>query len=149
MLNIIQLQKEHIDSICEIENESFGDPWKKQFFLDLFDSPFSVCFAAEDGAKVAGYLIAYHISGEIQILNVAVKKSMRNKKIATKLFEAVFDYAKAEGAERFTLEVRQSNDCALALYKKLGFTIDGIRKNYYRNPREDAVLMSKIQRRDK
>ena len=142
MLSIIPLQKEHIDSICEIENESFGDPWKKRFFLDLFDHPFSVCFAAEDGSGIAGYLIAYHVSDEIQILNVAVKKSMRKKNIATTLFGAVFDYAEAEGAERFTLEVRQSNDCALALYIKLGFTVDGIRKNYYKKPSEDAVLMS-------
>jgi ribosomal-protein-alanine N-acetyltransferase len=149
MLNIIPLQKEHIDSVCEIENESFGDPWKKRFFLDVLENPFSVCFAAEDGAEVAGYLISYHIRDEIQILNVAVKKSMRKKNIATTLFGAVFDYAEAERAERFTLEVRQSNDCALALYKKLGFTVDGIRKNYYKNPKEDAVLMSKIQRRDK
>ena len=142
MLNIIPLQKEHIDSICEIENESFGDPWKKRFFLDLFDNPLAVCFTALYGTEVAGYLIAYHIYGEIQILNIAVKKNMRKKKVATELFGVIFDYAKSEDAEKFTLEVRPSNTSAVSLYKKLGFRVDGIRRNYYKKPQEDAVLMS-------
>ena len=142
MLNIIPLSEEHIDSICEIENESFSDPWKKQFFLDLLDSSLSVCFVAVANTEIAGYLIAYHILDEIQILNIAVKKSERHKKIATKLFAFIFDYAKENNAEEFTLEVRQSNIGAIALYKKLGFKIDGMRKNYYTHPKEDAILMS-------
>jgi len=150
MIKIVPLSVEHIDSICEIENESFGDPWSRKFFLDLFDNPFAVCFIAVDteDSEVAGYLIAYHLSGEIQILNIAVKKSKRNRKIATELFAAVFEYAKSgetentEKTEEFTLEVRPSNTGAIALYKKLGFKIDGVRKNYYIKPKEDAVLMS-------
>jgi len=153
-IQIISLSEEHIDSICEIENESFGDPWNRQFFLELLDNYFAVCFVAieqtpggvaatpfQKGA-VAGYLIAYHVTDEIQILNIAVKKSMRNKKIATELFDVIFNYAKSENAVEFTLEVRPSNISAISLYKKLGFKIDGVRKNYYRNPLEDAILMS-------
>jgi len=142
MINIVPLSKGHIDGIYEIELESFGDPWSRQFFLELFDNPFSVCYVAESPAGVAGYLIAHHMLDEIEIYNIAVKPSERHKKIATMLFGAIFDYAGAEKAERFTLEVRPSNAAAIALYKKLGFKTDGARKNYYKNPKEDAVLMS-------
>ena len=141
-LEILRLCEAHIDDICEIETESFGDPWSRQFFLDLLDNYYTVAFAAVENGEVAGYLIAYHIRAEIQILNIAVKKNMRNKKIATRLFGVIFDYAEAESAGEFTLEVRPSNTGAAALYKKLGFKIDGARKNYYKNPKEDAVLMS-------
>ena len=156
MLNIVPLTEEHIDNICGIENESFGDPWNRQMFLDLLDSPFAVCYTAfelpppsaphsEREADVAGYLIAYHVGSEIQILNIAVKKSKRHRKIATGLFGVIFEYAKTkktEKIEEFTLEVRPTNTGAIALYNKLGFKIDGVRRNYYRNPKEDAVLMS-------
>ena len=142
MIQIIPMAGEHIDGICEIENESFGDPWSRQMFVDLLNNPFAVCFTAAEDAEVAGYLIAYHVGSEIQILNIAVKKSGRHRKIATKLFDFIFEYAKAENAAEFTLEVRPSNTGAIALYKKLGFKIDGARKNYYIKPKEDAILMS-------
>jgi len=139
---IVPLSEEHIDGVCEIETESFGDPWNRQFFLELLESPLAVCYAAVTENGVSGYIITYHIHDEIQILNIAVKRSERHKQIATNLFDVIFDYAEAENAEKFTLEVRPSNTGAVALYKKLGFEIDGLRKNYYRRPNEDAVLMS-------
>ena len=153
MLSILPLKLERIDEIVKIERDSFGDPWSENIFLDLLDYPLAVCFVAlelppstslttQSYGVVAGYLIAYHILDEIQILNIAVKESMRHRKIATRLFEVIFDYAKNENIQEFTLEVRTSNTGAIELYKKLGFEIDGIRKNYYANPKEDAVLMS-------
>ena len=147
MLNIIPFAEEHIDSICEIENESFGDPWSREFFVELLDNPLAVAYVAVDNAENAGFLIAYHIADEIQIMNIAVRKSKRGQKIATKLFDVIFDYANANKVSEFTLEVRLSNTGAIALYKKLGFEIDGIRKNYYRNPKEDALLMGLRLRR--
>ncbi|MCL1859318.1 MAG: ribosomal protein S18-alanine N-acetyltransferase [Oscillospiraceae bacterium] len=142
MIRIIPLAEEYIDKIVKIERESFGDPWSKKLFVDLIDNPLAVCFVAVEDAEVAGYLIAYQIIDEIQILNIAVKESKRNGKIATELFNVIFEYAKIESVKEFTLEVRQSNIGAIALYKKLGFKIDGMRKNYYKNPKEDAILMS-------
>jgi len=142
MLSIVPLSEEHIDSICEIETESFSDPWKRQFFLDLLDNYFAICLTAVENEEVAGYLISYHIRSEIQILNIAVRKSERNKNIATRLFGVILEYAKRNHAEEFTLEVRRSNIGAVYLYKKLGFKMDGVRKNYYKNPKEDAILMS-------
>ena len=142
MINIIPLSKEHLDEIYKIETESFSDPWSKNMFLELIDNPLAVCFVATDNTKVAGYIIAYHIYDEIQILNIAVKESQRHKKIATELFDVIFEYAKKEKINDFYLEVRPSNVGAIALYKKLGFKVDGVRKNYYTNPKEDAILMS-------
>ena len=142
MIQIVPLSIEHIREIAKIERESFGDPWSEKSFVDLLDNPFAVCLTAFDDTEIAGYLIAYHIIDEIQILNVAVKESKRHRKIATKLFDVIFDYARTEKIEKFLLEVRMSNIGAIALYKKLGFIIDGVRKNYYSNPKEDAVLMS-------
>jgi len=142
MLNIVPLFEEYIESMSQIEKESFSDdPWSLNMFLDLLDNSLAVCYIALEDDEVAGYLIAYHILSELQILNIAVKKSMRNKKIATKLFEAMFDYAKSRNINEFTLEVRPSNAGAIALYKKFGFETDGVRKNYYKNPKEDALLM--------
>jgi len=141
-ISIVPFGKEHINAIFKIENESFNDPWSRYVFHDLPDNPLAVCFTALDHIEVAGYLIAYHVFSEIQILNIAVKESKRHKKIATKLFDAIFEYAKSENVEEFTLEVRQSNIGAIALYKKLGFQTDGVRKNYYKNPKENAILMS-------
>ena len=142
MIEIVPVSTGHIDAICEIEKESFGDPWSRQSFSELLENPLAVCFAATEGAEVAGYLIAYFMPPEIEILNIAVKKAKRQKKIATALFFAMFGRAKTEKAARFILEVRPSNVNAIALYKKLGFGIDGTRKNYYAHPKEDAILMS-------
>jgi ribosomal-protein-alanine N-acetyltransferase len=156
MIQIVPLCEEHIEEIAQIENESFKnqDPWSKNMFCELLDNPLAVCFTATEQTPVgvaatpfqkgavAGYLIAYHILDEIQILNIAVKESKRHRKIATGLFDAVFDCAKIKEIKEFTLEVRPSNIAAINLYKKLGFEIDGIRKNYYAHPKEDAVLMS-------
>ena len=142
MAEILPLSLDHIDAVCEIENESFGDPWSRQSFFEILGSPFAVGFAALEDREVAGYLIAQRIPPDIEIQNIAVKKSGRRKKIATGLFGALFEYAKTEKAERLLLEVRPSNKDALGLYEKLGFSPDGFRKNYYSKPKEDAILMS-------
>ena len=142
MLDIIPLSEEHIDEIIKIENESFGDPWSRQMFIDLLILDYAVCFAAIENNEISGYLIAYDIAPEIEIMNIAVKESKRGRKIATKLFGEIFEYAKDKNIEKFTLEVRPSNVNAIGLYKKLGFIIVGVRKNYYNNPKEDAILMS-------
>jgi ribosomal-protein-alanine N-acetyltransferase len=148
MVSIIPFAKEHLDEIFKIENECFGDPWSKKMFVDLFGFDYTISYvavdkaAAGDNTEIAGYLIAYDLFTEIEIMNIAVKESKRRGRIATKLFDAVFEYAKENNVEEFILEVRPSNTGAIGLYKKLGFEIDGIRKNYYKNPKEDAVLMS-------
>ena len=150
---IVPLVLSHIDEIEAIERESFTDPWSKNAFMDLLYNPFAVCFTAIDAAdslqenkteEVVGYVIMYHVASEGQILNIAVKNTHRNQKIATQIFAAVIEYAQNANIESLTLEVRASNIPALGLYKKLGFEEVGIRKNYYSNPLENAILMTLI-----
>ncbi|MCL2159365.1 MAG: ribosomal protein S18-alanine N-acetyltransferase [Oscillospiraceae bacterium] len=142
IINIVPMSKEHIVQIAKIESESFADPWAGQIFYEVLQVPDCAAFVALKSESVAGYLILRRTPPEIEILNIAVKESERKKNIATNLFSALFEYANLEKAEKLTLEVRRSNGPALALYKKLGFEIDGYRKNYYENPKEDAILMS-------
>ncbi|MCL2813080.1 MAG: ribosomal protein S18-alanine N-acetyltransferase [Oscillospiraceae bacterium] len=142
MAEITAFRPEHIDAVFEIETESFGDPWSRRSFGEILNSPSAAGFIALEGCGAAGYLIMLCIPPEIEILNIAVKKSLRRKKIATGLFGAALEYAKSQKAERLFLEVRKSNEGALKLYQKLGFQTVGTRKNYYANPREDALLMS-------
>ena len=142
MAEIVPFSLPHADAMHKIECESFPDPWSRQSFVDFFGNPLAVGFTAFENGELTGYLLALHIPPEIEILNLAVKKSCRRKNIATELFSALFDYAKAENAERLTLEVRPSNAAAVALYRKFGFALDGFRKNYYAHPKEDAALMS-------
>jgi len=142
---IVPLLLNHIDEVEAIETESFSDPWSKKTFADLLCNPFAVCFAAIDtkdmSEELVGYVIIYHIFSEGQILNVAVKNTHREQKIATEMLSAVLEYARNVNIESLTLEVRQSNAPAIGLYKKFGFSKTGIRKNYYKHPTEDAILM--------
>lgn len=100
-------------------------------------------FAVFRSGTVAGFLILSNVAGEAEILEVAVSENMRRRGIASELMEEISGWCMENGAERILLEVRMSNLPARAYYKKYGFAEDGVRKNYYRNPVEDAVLMSK------
>ena len=139
MCEIIKLSPGYLPAILEIERESFSDPWSENMFLELFANPITHAYIAENNGEVLGYIMFYNIAPEIQILNVAVKKSARNRKIGSLLIKSVLD---CEHINRMTLEVRESNLPAINLYKKFGFKVDGVRKNYYRQPVENAVLMS-------
>lgn len=147
---IVPLSAVHIDEIEKIEKESFSDAWKKSTFMDLLKNPFSVCYVAvdeksqSDGGEVIGYIMMYHVFSDGQILNIAVKNTRRGEKIATQMLTALLEYARETDIETLTLEVRKSNLPARALYKKFGFESVGIRKDYYKNPTEDAVLMTMI-----
>ena len=145
---IVPLSINHIDEVYAIEIQSFSDPWSKQSFVELLSSPFAVCFTAVDAEneveEVIGYIIMYHIFSEGQILNIAVKETHREKKVATEMFNAVLEYARNVSIETLTLEVRESNSPAIRLYTKLGFKLSGIRKGYYKQPKENAILMTLI-----
>jgi ribosomal-protein-alanine N-acetyltransferase len=139
MCEIIKLSPLRLPEILAIEQESFSDPWNLNMFLEILANPLAQSFIAEDNGEVLGYIMFYNIAPEIQILNIAVKKSARNKKIGSRLLESALA---CENISLITLEVRESNIPAINLYKKFGFKTDGLRKNYYKRPKENAVLMS-------
>ena len=139
MCKTAKLSLSHFPAVLAIERESFSDAWSENAFLELLANPLTCGFIAENNGEVLGYIMFYNIEPEIQILNVAVRESARNRQIGSLLLTAVLA---CEHISWVTLEVRESNLPAINLYKKFGFKIDGVRTNYYKKPKENAVLMS-------
>lgn len=131
---------EDIPSLCALEKECFSLPWSEAAFVDFFANGCSYCLVAEVSGAVVGYVGMNLISGEGEITNLAVAASARRLGVASALMNAL---CKVDGLSRLMLDVRVSNVAARALYAKCGFTVDGVRKNFYSHPREDAVLMSR------
>ena len=138
-MNISEFSYKNFPAVLEIERESFSDAWSEDMFTELLSNPFAHSYISENNGEVTGYIMFYHIAPEVQIINIAVKKSARNQKIGSLLLKFVLSL---ENINLVTLEVRESNFPAINLYKKFGFKIDGTRKNYYQRPKEHAVLMS-------
>lgn len=131
-----------IEGISLVERESFSDPWGDSLFYDAVnDRNFHNFVSTEDG-KVTGFIISTWILPDVEIQDIAVAKESRGRGIGKRLLQCLFKAAAEDGAERILLEVRKSNTPALSLYKKAGFTEDGIRPHYYEDPVEDAILMS-------
>lgn len=133
-----------LDRIFAIEKETFNDYWSyESLYEDICRTPMSFYLAAVFDDEVVGYIGMWHVLDESHIMNIAVDKRYRNKGIGTLLLSALIDYSREVGIKRMTLEVREHNDAALRLYEKHGFVKDGIRKEYYRDTNEDAVIMWK------
>ncbi len=129
-----------IPSLCALEEECFSSPWSAAAFEDFFANGCSVCLAALSGDKIIGYVGMNLILGDGEITNLAVTEKFRRHGVASMLIDAL---CRTDGVERLLLDVRLSNTAARALYEKHGFAVDGVRKNFYAKPKEDAVLMSR------
>lgn len=132
---------EDLPVIAEIEKECFSVPWSIHSLESCFSSCTALFFTAECDGEIAGYITANNVLGEIEIYNIAVEKKFRRKGIASLLLSEL----EKEGYESISLEVRKSNFAALELYKKCGFEQVGTRKDFYKQPKEDAVLMTKTK----
>lgn len=143
----IELQNmsfEDIDQVCEIENRSFTTPWSRESFeSELSQNNLARYIVAKVNGKVAAYGGMWIILDEAHITNIAVHPDYRGQKIGEKLVRAMLQTAADNKADRITLEVRASNDAARKLYKKLDFKDSGIRKGYYADSGEDAIIMWK------
>ncbi len=132
----------HIKKIAELEKDCFSTPWSENTLINAYNHGTKFLVATEN-EKVLGYLGISVVLDEGYITNIAVFKNMRNKKIATKLLSYLFDFAKEINLSFISLEVRESNSPAISLYEKFGFKNAGFRKNFYENPRENAIIMTK------
>lgn len=143
-MNIVikKMDSSHIEALSDIEKECFSTPWSENALSDELRNNFARFFVAECDGAVAGYIGAHNILGEVYITNVAVSKAFRRNGIAEKLIKTLVEYCENEGMEFVTLEVRRSNEAAKKLYAKMGFREVGERKDFYENPREDAILMT-------
>mgnify|MGYP001563309282 FL=1 len=146
-MNIILTPMTEADlaDVLEIENSSFPTPWSIRLFLNELENPCShIIMAKDDAGILLGYVSFRLIVDEAHILNLAVHKMFRREGIARHLLSHVLKFAKEKGANIFLLEVRNLNIAALKLYKGFGFREAGIRKGYYADTGEDAILMELV-----
>lgn len=143
-LRIRPAEEKDIDSIAALEPLCFDDPWTPQMIRsDVMDLPFSTYVLGEVDEKLVGYVGIMVVRDECQVNNVAVHPDYRKKGIGGTLLKTALSFAKQSGAEEAFLEVREGNDDAIRLYESMGFKRLGIRKGYYENNGENAVVMRK------
>ena len=137
------MAQRHIAQVAELEKICFADPWSEKSVASELENPLSYWLVALEGDTVAGYVGSQTVLGETDMMNVAVRPEYRRQGVAEALIKALIEGLKARQSHCLTLEVRDSNAPARALYEKRGFLEVGRRKNYYRNPREDALILRK------
>lgn len=130
-----------IDHVVAVENASFSSPWARQSFCEELENKLAYYLLATSGDAVIGYVGMWIIIDEAHITNVAVLPSHRRLGIGEAMMQEALVVAKSKGACAMTLEVRASNLAAKNLYEKLGFKPSGVRKNYYEDTQEDAIIM--------
>ena len=142
-MKIREMTLDDLEQVMEIEKENFSVPWTENGFFTFLIRQDTLFLAAEDEEGIAGYCGIVMVPDEGDITNVSVAKGRRRQGIGTLLVEELLRRAGEAGVRKFYLEVRESNQAALALYEKLGFQREGIRRDYYEEPKENAVLMSR------
>lgn len=136
--------------IFAIEMECFSVPWSLDSIeTELLNEDKKLYYVVEDANGVVGYAGAWLVYDEGQITNIAIRPSARRQGFGAKLTSALIEECFKRGMHEIFLEVRISNLSALSLYRKLGFTVKGMRKNYYSEPKEDAYIMSLIKEEGK
>ena len=130
-----------LDAAAELEIQCFFDPWSRKLLKESLDNAYDVLLAAEKGGVFCGYAVLRVLAGEGEIQRIAVHPSWRRMGVGRKLMEAMEACAAKQGAPDLILEVRAGNEAALGLYQSYGFVQEGLRRGYYRNPEEDAILM--------
>lgn len=140
-IEIIRMTEAEVPQVAAIEAEVFTCPWSEKGFLDTLYQDNVRFYLAVEGNTVLGYCGIYMAADEGEITNVAVKPEFRRCHIADEMLQALLSDSEAGGIRYIYLEVRVSNAAAIGLYEKHGFTRNGIRKNFYEKPQEDAYVM--------
>lgn len=143
MMKIELMTADHVPQIAELEKICFNDPWSEKSIASELDNRLSLWLVAMDGDRVTGYVGSQSVLGETDMMNIAVHPDFRRRGIAEELVMKLVEELKVRGNHSLMLEVRVSNDPARKLYDKMGFRQVGLRKNYYRNPKEDACILRK------
>ena len=140
---ITKMTDAHVSQVAQLEKLCFSDPWSENSVAYELTNPLSLWLVCVEDDRVAGYVGSQTVMDESDMMNIAVHPDFRRRGMAEQLVEALVGELKHKGSHCLTLEVRASNTPAIALYEKLGFQQVGLRKNYYRNPREDALILRK------
>ena len=142
-MEYLNMRPEHIAQVAELEKLCFSAPWSETAVRGELTNPLSLWIVAVDGDTVAGYIGSQSVMGEADMMNVAVSPAYRRQGIAEKLVVTLAEKLTAQNVSSLTLEVRASNEPAIALYEKLLFVQVGRRPNYYTKPKEDALILRK------
>jgi len=140
---ITNMNQSHVTQVAEMEKLCFSDPWSERSIASELDNPLSLWLVAEENGKVLGYVGSQTVIDESDMMNIAVHPDCRRRGIANALITQLIEGLKKKGSRMLTLEVRTSNTSAISLYSGFGFAQVGLRKNYYRNPKEDALILRK------
>jgi ribosomal-protein-alanine N-acetyltransferase len=137
------LQLRDLSAIEDIERDSYATPWSRSMFAGELSKASSVCLGAfdEETGELIGYLIVSRYVDAWHVMNIAVDPNLRRAGVATALLVRLFEVTSGDGRRGYTLEVRVSNTGAINLYERLGFQPRGIRRGYYTDNREDALIM--------
>ena len=142
-MTITEMTLWHVPQVADLERLCFSYPWSETSVASELDNELSTWLVAEEEGLVLGYVGSQTVLDETDMMNIAVHPDYRRRGIAASLIEALVFSLKVRGSRSLKLEVRTSNHPAIALYEGMGFVRLGLRKNYYRNPKEDALILGK------
>jgi len=137
------MTEDDVEEVARLERLCFSDPWSKKSFEEELKHRFSIPLVAKCEERIIGYACLWHIDDQMEIANFAVSPDFRKKGIGRMMMDRVLSEARRRGCTSVILSVRESNLAALNLYTKSGFVEVSRRKNYYRFPTEDAIIMVK------
>ncbi len=140
-MTIREMRPDDLSEVARIENENFSMPWSRNAFEDSLGRDYNIYLVVEIDGRIAGYCGMLLTPFEGQINNVCVDTDFRRRGVGHEMLERLLEKGRERGVSEFTLEVRESNVNALALYEKLGFKSEGVRKDFYDRPKENAVIM--------
>lgn len=142
-MEIQRMTLAQVPQVAQLESICFDDPWSERSVASELENPLSLWLTAVEDGRVVGYVGSQTVLGETDMMNVAVHPDCRRRHIAEDLILALVESLKEKESHCLTLEVRASNGAAIRLYEKLSFVQIGRRKNYYHNPKEDALILRK------
>jgi ribosomal-protein-alanine N-acetyltransferase len=140
-VRIRRLELHDLNAIETIEKRAYPTPWSRSMFASELAKPTSICLGAFEGEELVGYVVNSRYVDAWHVMNVAVDPERQRRGIATALLERLFELTADDERRGYTLEVRMSNEGAIRLYEHLGFEPRGIRRGYYTDNREDALIM--------
>ncbi len=140
MMEIVRMNESHVAAVAALEQANFNDCWPEAAIRSELQNELALWLVAVENGIVAGYVGSQTVLGEADMMNIAVEESFRRQGVARALVEELI---RQLSATMLTLEVRASNTPAISLYKSMDFSEVGRRKNYYRAPREDALILRK------
>ena len=140
---IVPMNESHVPHVAELEKICFSDPWSEKSVASELNNSLSCWLVAVENGVVTGYVGSQTVIDESDMMNIAVHPDFRRQGIAEALVGELVSRLRDNDVHCLLLEVRASNEAAISLYQKLGFTQVGRRPKYYRNPREDALILRK------